>query len=144
MAAWSDHEGVYEHPGNIYGSDGSLIGRKDISDRDFLAPFLDGLADSGDFSPGASERSADYERQIDARVESFQARHGVSTPDATPLHPCPTCNTAMRDECPGCAVKSEPFPLEVWTFFSDADLDQLVVDACAEMGRREIARRNDA
>lgn len=46
--------------------------------------------------------------------------HEGVTPDATP----------------------EPFPLEVWTFFTDADLDQLVVDACAELGRREMARRS--
>lgn len=38
------------------------------------------------------------------------------------------------------ATTSEAFPIEVWTFFSDSDLDQLVVDACAEMGRREIER----
>jgi hypothetical protein len=28
-------------PGNIYDADGNLIGRKDISDREFLAPLLD-------------------------------------------------------------------------------------------------------
>lgn len=106
-------------------------------------------------------------------------RKPVSTPDATTLHPCPTCNTAMSGECSQCVAakrplseasdetlellvdhpltaegerervqaeidrrKPEPFPLEVWTFFSDEDLDQLVVDARAEMGRREIARRS--
>lgn len=29
------------HPGDIHGSDGSLIGRKDMSDADFLAPLLE-------------------------------------------------------------------------------------------------------
>lgn len=59
----------------------------------------------------------------------------VSTPLPTP---CPRCNHATIGEC----LCSEPFPTEVWTFFSDPDLDQLVTDACAEMGRRELGRKS--
>lgn len=32
--------GVSSHSGDIFGSDGSLIGRKDMSDKEFLAPLL--------------------------------------------------------------------------------------------------------
>lgn len=58
-------------------------------------------------------------QSLGSRTRPFRE---ASTPDATP--------------------STEPFPLEVWTFFTDSDLDQLVVDVCAEIGRREIAKRS--
>lgn len=49
--------------------------------------------------------------------------------------PCPRCNHTMLGDC-SC---SEPFPTEVWTFFDDEALGQLVIDVMAEIGRRNGA-----
>lgn len=84
---------------------------------------------------------------INARCWSCDKQQGVSAPECVVCREygwsqgcefCPKVSTTPAQEIP--ATASEPFPIEVWTFFSDSDLDQLVVDACAEMGRRELER----
>lgn len=82
-----------------------------------------------------------------AEVAESRPTHRVEIVDTLELEDdslsCDECSL-----CPDCAQRlqqtpatpSEAFPIEVWTFFSDSDLDQLVVDACAEMGRRELGR----
>lgn len=72
----------------------------------------------------------------------------VSTPAATLPTPCPNCNRATIGEC-GCLESAEPtgveaFPVEVWEFFDDAALDQLITEAAVELGRRELVRLENA
>ena len=49
--------------------------------------------------------------------------------------PCPRCNQATIGECP-CCPEVEEFPTEVWAFFDDEALAQLVKDASDELCRR--------
>lgn len=79
--------------------------------------------------------------------ESRASDYAIALSDSTTSdNHCPECGEYESEcECVSTpeipATPSEAFPIEVWTFFSDSDLDQLVVDACAEMGRRELGRK---
>jgi len=54
----------------------------------------------------------------------------------------PLAHTPLPTPCPQCqhaVLPAEEFPVEVWEFFSDGDLEQLVGDACLEIARRDRA-----
>lgn len=69
---------------------------------------------------------------VETRSALGQHLEEVSTPLPTP---CPRCNHATLEDC-----SCEPFPTEVWTFFDDEALGQLIIDVMAEIGRRKIRK----
>jgi hypothetical protein len=49
-------------------------------------------------------------------------------------------SSRLAEERAAYTAPAEPFPEEVWAFFTDSDLQRLVLDAYKEMGRRKVAR----